>query len=61
MIAIGEMITLLTLAGALSFLSSTLGAQEMTRVGHLTIKGKPGGMTVNSIVNVLRRSGIQQP
>jgi hypothetical protein len=59
MIAIGEMITLLALAGALSLLSSKLGAQEMTRVGHL--EGKPGVVTVNSIVNVLRRSGIQLP
>jgi flagellar P-ring protein precursor FlgI len=87
MIVIGETITLLALAGALSFVSSKLGAQEMIRVRDLTIEdkaipvrlmgyglvigldgtgdrssgGKQGGMTVNSIVNVLRRFGIQLP
>src|SRR5262249_826726 len=87
MIVIGDTITLLALAGALSFFSSKLGAQEMIRVRDLTIEdkaipirlmgyglvigldgtgdrssgGKQGGMTVNSIVNVLRRFGIQLP
>lgn len=87
MIAIGETITLLALAGALSFVASKLGAQEMIRVRDLTIEdkaipvrllgyglvigldgtgdrssgGKQGGMTVNSIVNILRRFGIQLP
>jgi flagellar P-ring protein precursor FlgI len=87
MIAIGETITLLALAGLLSLVSSSLKAQEMIRVRDLTIEdkaipvrllgyglvvgldgtgdrssgGKQGGMTVNSIVNILRRFGIQLP
>ncbi len=86
-IAIGETITLLAIAGALSLVSSSLKGQEMIRIRDLTIEdktipvrllgyglvtgldgtgdrssgGKQGGMTVNSIVNILRRFGIQLP
>jgi len=86
-IVIGETITLLAIAAALSLVSSKLQGQEMIRIRDLTIEDKTipvrllgyglvtgldgtgdrpsgftqGGMTVNSIVNILRRFGIQVP